>query len=173
MRHRMVQSRARNALAVLIFLPILALLRSAHTHCAAATAFPCADGMEYRSETYSDLETLIGEDEGGVGGGELGVRHCWWNRAVSCLGRYRSVRIRASTQRICWSSEEEVFEDSRTELLWLVKFDRWPAVQVRRAWQARVMHACGLVCDFTFDGILLSIVDIFFLVGLFWMLCAS
>jgi hypothetical protein len=24
---------------------------------------------------------------------------------VSCLGRYRSVRIRASTQRICWSSE--------------------------------------------------------------------
>jgi hypothetical protein len=46
-------------------------------------------------------------------------------------------------------------------------------VQVRRAWQARVMHACGLVCDFTFDGILLSIVDIFFLVGLFWMLCAS
>jgi hypothetical protein len=91
---------------------------------------------------------------------------------VSCLGRYRSVRIRASTQRICWSSEE-VFEDSRTELLWLVKFDRWPAVQVRRAWQARVMHACGLVCDFTFDGILLSIVDIFFLVGLFWMLCAS
>jgi hypothetical protein len=92
---------------------------------------------------------------------------------VSCLGRYRSVRIRASTQRICWSSEEEVFEDSRTELLWLVKFDRWPAVQVRRAWQARVMHACGLVCDFTFDGILLSIVDIFFLVGLFWMLCAS
>jgi hypothetical protein len=25
--------------------------------------------------TYSDLETLIGQDEGGVGGSELGGRH--------------------------------------------------------------------------------------------------
>ena len=25
--------------------------------------------------TYSDLKTLIGQDEGGVGGGELGGRH--------------------------------------------------------------------------------------------------
>ena len=60
-------------------------------------------------KTYSDLETLIGEDEGGVGGGELGVRHCWGLLVgVSCLGRYRSVRIRASTQRIV--SSREVFE---------------------------------------------------------------
>jgi len=28
--------------------------------------------------TYSDLETLIGQDEGGVGGSELGGRHYWW-----------------------------------------------------------------------------------------------
>ena len=44
-------------------------------------------------ETYSDLETLIGEDEGGVGGGELGGgRHCWWWWDVRCLRRFWSVR---------------------------------------------------------------------------------
>jgi hypothetical protein len=89
------------------------LFLCAQTHRAAVAAFPCADGVGYWLETYSDLKTLIGEDEGGVGGGELGVRHCWWNRAVSCLGRYRSVRIRASTQRICWSSKE-VLRSSRS-----------------------------------------------------------
>jgi hypothetical protein len=39
--------------------------------------------MRFRSErsrrkraTNGDLDTLVSEDEGGVGGGELGVRHC-------------------------------------------------------------------------------------------------
>jgi len=29
-----------------------------------------------RSNTYGDLDTVIGQDEGGVGGSELGGRHC-------------------------------------------------------------------------------------------------
>ena len=37
--------------------------------------FACAVGM-YVVQTYSDLNTVIREDEGGVGGGELGGRHC-------------------------------------------------------------------------------------------------
>lgn len=31
-----------------------------------------------RGRTHSDLDTIIGEDEGRVGRGELGVRHCDW-----------------------------------------------------------------------------------------------
>ena len=70
--------------------------------------------------TYSDLETLIGEDEGGVGGGELGVRHCWmesggelprslqertnkgfYSENLLVVGRRRSSKIRRTAAVAC------------------------------------------------------------------------
>jgi hypothetical protein len=46
--------------------------------------------------TYSDLETLIGQDEGGVGGSELGGRHyCWCVEVggkVRCQRRFFTLR---------------------------------------------------------------------------------
>jgi hypothetical protein len=67
---------------------------------------------------------------------------------VSCLGRYRSVRIRASTQRICWSSEGGGLRRFAAQSCCGLSNSiggplRWEGKrQVCRAWRA--CESCGL-----------------------------
>jgi len=74
-------------------------------HCA-TSFFPPGDFRDFL--TYGDLNTVIGEDEGGVGSGELGGRHC---------------DIMESCRRKCRYKDQEFTKDKMYSFEAVVRFD--------------------------------------------------